>query len=464
MAPTRTSAALPHILAIMLLGCGVLLGGGGSPAPLAEALLQIIAAIIAATLILTAPAQTPTQAPFLRLRDPVCSMALLILILPILQLIPLPAPIWQALPGREAERAALALIGAENSWRSWSMLTYRTLAALLAISPPVLLMVLTASMPLRWQKRMVAVIAALGFLALIVGTGQLASGTGSILRFYSDKLPYLLGFQANHNSAADILLITLLAMTASAEIWASGRRQPPKQLPFLLGILATSLVLMLGITLTASRAGIALIPTAIIGQLMILHRHFRINRRTIIRAVLALIAMVGLLWLLLHNNLAIARVLVRFDFTGEFRPEIWKDAAVALQNYWPAGAGMGTFIPVFMAAERLEVIDPMVANRAHNDFLEFAIEGGLPALLIMLAVCVMLCRAGYRAWHQASPAAQALARFAVATLVIIALHSSVDYPLRSMALSCLAAVAVGLLLPPAGRGLAVSDKTAKVEG
>jgi hypothetical protein len=38
--------------------------------------------------------------------------------------------------------------------------------------------------------------------------------------------------------------------------------------------------------------------------------------------------------------------------------------------------------------------------------------------------------------------------FALVTLTVIALHSLVDYPLRSMSLQCLAGLAVGLLMAP----------------
>jgi hypothetical protein len=40
----------------------------------------------------------------------------------------------------------------------------------------------------------------------------------------------------------------------------------------------------------------------------------------------------------------------------------------------------------------------------------------------------------------------AMAVFAAASLAILALHSLVDYPFRSMALACLGAVSAGLLL------------------
>jgi VIT1/CCC1 family predicted Fe2+/Mn2+ transporter len=50
----------------------------------------------------------------------------------------------------------------------------------------------------------------------------------------------------------------------------------------------------------------------------------------------------------------------------------------------------------------------------------------------------------YRSWQrQAKFRSQIL--FAAGVLIIITLHSLVDYPLRSMALACLAGVAGGML-------------------
>ena len=106
-----------------------------------------------------------------------------------------------------------------------------------------------------------------------------------------------------------------------------------------------------------------------------------------------------------------------------------------------------------IAAERLEVLDPTSPNRAHNDFLELAIEGGLPALIVLLAIGAVLVRAALHGLRQGSAAQQVQVLFGCGALSLLCLHSLVDYPLRSMALAALAAVAAGMLFPAQEPGL-----------
>src|SRR3546814_2294500 len=82
---------------------------------------------------------------------------------------------------------------------------------------------------------------------------------------------------------------------------------------------------------------------------------------------LSLLAVTGVA---LHDNVRVERTLARVDDLKDVRPEIWADTWYAGGQHWPVGAGMGTYRPVFDAAERLEFVQPSYAKRAHNDYLE----------------------------------------------------------------------------------------------
>jgi O-antigen ligase len=151
---------------------------------------------------------------------------------------------------------------------------------------------------------------------------------------------------------------------------------------------------------------------------------------------------------LLATNAAVGRSLARFDFTGEFRPELWRDSLYAARQYLPWGSGMGGFVPVFEAAERLEVVDPTRPNRAHNDYLELAVEAGVPGLLTLGAIVALLVRAARRSWDRGDAGSRGQLLFAGSALILKGFHSFVDYPLRSMSLACLAAVCAGMLIFP----------------
>jgi O-antigen ligase len=156
---------------------------------------------------------------------------------------------------------------------------------------------------------------------------------------------------------------------------------------------------------------------------------------------------IGIAALALGQHGALARVWARFHTPTEGRPEIWRDALFALRQYWPWGAGMGSFIPVFAAAERLEVVTQHFVNRAHDDYLEFLIEAGLPGVLVFGLICRQIARDAWRGWRGKTAGSPAQMIGGAAGLIIIAIHSLGDYPLRTMSIACIVAVCAGVLLP-----------------
>ena len=203
----------------------------------------------------------------------------------------------------------------------------------------------------------------------------------------------------------------------------------------------------IGVVLTASRAGTGLLPVAAAWCLVIAWPWLRFTRRSIIGlGALFLLAAIVVLYLV-ETNGVVARVMLRYSFAGEFRPQLWTDTLYAIGQYWPVGSGMGSFTPVFMAIERLEVVDVTLPNRAHNDGLELLLEGGVFGLLILAVISSILVRKFLQALKNPPAGGRSQVYFAGAALSIIALHSQVDYPLRSMSLACLAAAAAGMLMP-----------------
>ncbi len=425
-------------IAPLALLAAVVLGGGGSPAPLPELIAEwVVAALAAAWCWHRSPADIPIPRPALAVGG-------LCLILPLLQLVPLPPQLWQAMPGRELEQAALALIGEDNTWRPWSIAPARTLAALLAALPPAVILLLTASAPRAGRQGSVGIIAGCALLTVLLGTAQLAGGPSSPLRFHAVPSAFLDGFQANHNSTADLLLIGMVACALALRQGVQCGAIPARR-GLVLGLAAGSTgLLVLAVALTASRTGIALVPLALAAQGAILWPWLRAGRRTIAAALGlgALLLAIGAL--ALHGNDALARVAARFDFTGELRPQIWRDSLFAGQRAFPFGVGMGNFQPAMLAAERLEVVRPTLPNRAHNEVLELLVEGGAAALALGLTGLVGMRLTA--AWRQAGSDARAELVFAGAALLVLLVHSLADYPLRSMTLASIGAACAGIII------------------
>lgn len=306
-------------------------------------------------------------------------------------------------------------------------------------------MLLTTRLGTTERWRQIGIIAIAGVITLLLGAAQIKGEAGNPLRLYNRDQVWLTGFFANHNSAADFILIALIAIAALA--WRS-RKLAPSPLAFIAILAAIDLALLTGLFLTGSRTGIALAPLVLIAQFLILHHGNHKHGLTLVAGAACVAIASAICFTLLRNTRGVAIVVERFTLDGEFRPEIWRDAVFALSQYWPFGSGQGTFFPVMIAAERLEVVDPTLPNRAHNDFLELAIEGGLPGLLALALIGMILFRTARPAWGSIGSDAKVQAMFSTATLTVLALHSLVDYPLRSMALAGLAAVAAGMLFPP----------------
>jgi exopolysaccharide production protein ExoQ len=428
-------------LCAALLGAALLLGGGGSPAPLPELILELLTAAAIAAWLLASSARhrVPRQAWWI---------AALVAAIPLLQLVPLPPGLWQAMAGRELAREALALIGAENGWRPWSLAPDRTLASLLALGPPLAVLVMTAALGRLGRIALLGVICAAALLTLLVGALQLSGGPDSALRFYGPSDQVLLGFQANRNSTADLMLITIVAMPALV-VELARRDSFPLSRGFVVGTSLAGMALgTLGVVLTASRTGIVLLPLALIGGATVLRTWLGLSRRRLLAAALVvLLAIAAAAWLL-WNSAVLTRLTNRLDFSTELRPELWRDSLFAARQYFPWGVGMGDFVSAILAGERLEVVRETLPNRAHNDFLELAVEAGAFGLAALGAVAATLALAGRKALRRAAAGSAALPIFAIAALGVLALHSLVDYPLRSMAMACLGAACAGLLLGP----------------
>lgn len=440
------------VVAAVLVGAAVVVGGGGSPAPIPEIILQCLAALALAAWIVLPKA----EAPLFPVDRSVWTIALMTVILPIIQLVPLPPIIWHALSGREVEQAALALVGAQNNWQPWSMMPTRTFTSLLAILPALVMLVMAASLPRGGRALLVAVVTTMAAMSLIVGAGQMAGGEGNPFRFYVADTGFLNGFQANHNSTADILLIAMVGVAATAREYAEYRPRTRLTPAWRLGLVAASCALLsIGVFLTASRMGVALLPVAWLGVLWVVWPLLRFSRKGLAGLGLAtLIALIAGLWLAARNNV-IGKVLGRFDFAGEYRLDIWRDTRYAIGQYFPWGTGMGSFVPVFQGAERLEAVGQTIPNRAHNDFLELLLEGGVFGAMLLAAITWTIGQAARKAINRAPAGSRGQVIFAITSLAVIALHSQVDYPLRSMSLAFIAAICVALLMPVPGASLGI---------
>lgn len=410
-------------------------------------ILQLLAAaFLGAWLLLDDPV------PRLRSHASFWLLVCLVLAIPVLQLVPLPPDLWTRLPGREASEASLQLIGEASSWRPWSIAPNQTLASALAVIPPLVLMAMAASLGTKGARMAFGVITLAGLAAAALGCLQLASPNAEAYPYSATHVGWITGFHANRNAAADLFLIAILACAARFALSraegsrhdVAGRRKPgfrqfSNSLPAVFIII---LLLSAATILTGSRAGIALLVPVLIVQLLILAPEIRHTRwrSAIFAGAASVIGGAFILSMIRYNTIA-AGIAARFGGGGDGRFALWEDVRFAIDQFWPFGSGIGTFVTAYLPAESLEAVDPTMPNRAHNDYLELVLEAGVFGMTALALIAAVLLRLFWQARQERS-----VAFFSGGTLLILVFHSIVDYPLRNMALAGMAGVAAGLAI------------------
>jgi O-antigen ligase len=137
------------------------------------------------------------------------------------------------------------------------------------------------------------------------------------------------------------------------------------------------------------------------------------------------------------------------------RAEIMGRTLDAATDFMPFGSGLGTFRPVYRLYENHDTIERTYVNHAHNDYLELALEMGVAGVILMALFLAWWAVAVWRAWRSgdAGPYARAASIASAAILV----HSLVDFPLRTAAISTAFAMCLALLVERTTRSPDRSD-------
>ena len=122
----------------------------------------------------------------------------------------------------------------------------------------------------------------------------------------------------------------------------------------------------------------------------------------------------------------------------------WKAAL----DHFPFGSGIGTFAPIYQRYEPVHYLAETYVNRAHNDWLEAWLEGGVASALVICALLSCYVFLAYRSWRQADPNARlvAYARAGSVCIALLAVHSLLDYPLRTTALTVMVAISCAFMI------------------
>jgi O-antigen ligase len=378
--------------------------------------------------------------------------ALCVIALVGLHLIPLPPQLWTLLPGRALLADIFASAGIAQPWQPLSLAQARTWNALFSLAGPLAVLILTLALDRERHRQMLLLIVGLGFLSGVIGIWQALGPANGPLYFYRiTNSGTSVGLFANRNHQA--IFLTLLFPLLAANLALFKGRAEKLYAQRAISLAAAGFLVPL-ILLTGSRAGVVLTPIALMlswwvyrppllpGKAVVANKA---RTRVIIAATVSIVA-IGVLIVALRTP-AVKR-LVDSDPADDLRVQGLPAIFDAIREFGPFGSGIGTFVETYQIFERDALITNSYFNHAHNDYLELLVTGGWLAVALLFwaialggAAFIKLARNRGRMAGEPGSDVQAIGRAGFSVLVLLALGSATDYPLRVPSLMICAMVA-----------------------
>lgn len=370
----------------------------------------------------------------------------LILLVPLLQLLPLPEAIWRLPAARQLLAQDLQTAGVDALHYRWTLTPSATLHALLSLLPAVAAFMGALALERRSQRQLLGLLVVLGMISLLLGILQVVGGPGSALILFPQWNPAMSGVFANPNHQGLMLVVTMLLGTGLAADAARRRREDhaPRWAPWpWIGIVVLTILV---IPSTGSRAGLLLAVlgmAAVLPALGVIRLRQRHSRRPNLLGLLTILGVVVV-------GVAATYGWTQADAMGDLRPKLLRATWALGWQHAPLGSGMGSFVQVFAQEAPTTLLQREYINHAHNEYVQWWLEGGLMALLTLVTSLVVLALATLRL-RFAGQGARMLAMPALIAVVAFLLHSWVDYPLRTPALMLVAALLAGIVVSTAAR-------------
>ena len=430
-----------QVLPALYLALCILLGGASSAGVVGAAFLQLCGiGLIAYVVLFQRPATVVrTERHLLILGGGVAVLGLC-------QLVPLPPGIWAHLPGRSSVVGGFALLQTPLPWLPLSLWPAATLSTILALLPPLAIVALVISGGSESLRPIAWTLVALTTLSFILGFAQIVGSDQSPLYFYHvTNRGESVGFFANSNHLSTLGIVALPFLAALAARGNDGTTGLGDAAGKWATLACLAGLIMFGVVIDRSFAGLALLVPSLIGSFFI----FRAERAKVALPVMSgvVLAAAAVFVVIAYlspvvNGFAVSDLLLG----AHGRAGFLRHTLPAVTAFMPFGSGLGTFIQLYPQLDDGVVSDAYI-NHAHNDWLEFALEGGLPAIALLALFVAWWARQAFFAWRDGGSRAR-FARAASVTSGLMMLHSAVDYPLRTPALAVIFALSCALVARP----------------
>jgi O-antigen ligase len=373
------------------------------------------------------------------------ALLLLMALVIALQLIPLPPSIWTSLPGRRPVVEGFRMLGEPLPWLPLSLDPYWTISSVLWLLPGIAVLLGIVRLGSFRASWLAWVLAAVTIASVAVGALQIVGGLQSAWYFYEiTNYGTTTGFFANANHLATLMVATIPFLAALYLSTTARGRSVQKASGLFVVLAGTLVVIIVGIIINTSLAGIGLsVPVLAASLLMIIGRRRKLPKWTVAIVVLLMLGSVATVFSApFANNLTTEGEKSKEDS----RYNSFTKSLAATADFMPTGSGIGTFQQIYRTREDPSTVDRFYMNHVHGDYIELALETGIPGLLVLALFLLWWARRCVLVWG--AEEADYFARAATIASAAILAHSLVDYPLRTAAISAVFAMCCGLMAAP----------------
>jgi O-antigen ligase len=398
--------------------------------------LQLLAIAIVAWSLFAKPPGFPKSARALFL------LAGLIGMLIVGQLIPLPPQLWSKFPGRSHLIDSFVLLGIQTPWLSISLTPYDTMATAITLLPPVAVLV-GMFLARAYRSRWICIAVLIGTLAaMMLGALQVAGPPSNASPWYLydySNFGVATGFFANSNHMASLILVSIPILIALiAELRDGSRKSRPRGIILFLAITGI-ITLLASIVFNGSFAVLLLGPPVLLASSMMLVR--KVSRPRLAATVLVVLAAIQISFL---NLTPLGdRVVSANEMSFNARQKIWSTTVPAIKENWATGLGISSFPRAYRGLEDPWNLEQRRANHVHNDYLEIVFETGVAGILLIIGLLIWWASRAITIWR--APAPDRYAQAATIASAALLVHSLVDYPLRTAALSAIMAACLAMM-------------------
>jgi O-antigen ligase len=361
-----------------------------------------------------------------------------------LQLVPMPATVWMLLPGRQAVVDTLAAANIVPGPMPLSIDPLQTRAVFLYILPALALFMASLSVPPRYRREVAITIVTAAVACALLGLLQRFQGASSPFFLFKSPDAFAKGPFLNRNFFAAQLYCSVPFVAALAVKILSGRSLNRFVVALMLAVYFVTLMAALGASGSRGGLGLAMLTTLLSVSLVWSGRNIAEGPKPSARIILPIV-LLSVLLIAQFGLVGLLRI-AQTDASSDYRSTMASTTIRAIHAYFPAGSGFGSFIPVYKLFENTDTLIPNLVNNAHNDWLELALEGGLPMMLLMAGFLIWYLLAVVNIWRKATNSLEdLLLKAATIVIFVLLLHSLFDYPLRTRALMGIFAICAGFM-------------------